>query len=73
MQNLHATPIRIDSIVDIQRGMKQPSDVRVPLDRSADIWKDLKGINMVEKRVGELLSRVRMSLARPIEYLLQIG
>jgi len=53
--------------------MKQASDVRVPFNRSVEIRKDLQRIQVVEEYVRELFGRVRMLLARPIEYLFEIG
>ena len=73
VKNLNAASVRIHTVVDIQRRMEQPSDVRVPFNRSAEIRKDLQRIQVVEEYVRELFGRVWMLLPRPVEYLLQIG
>ena len=73
MKNLNAAAIRIDPIVDVQRGMEQPPDIRMPFNQSAEIGKDLQRIEVVEKGVGELLGRYGVTLARPLKYLFQIG
>jgi len=53
--------------------MEQPSDVRVPFNRCAEIRKDLQRIQVVEEYVRELFGRVWMLLPRPVEYIFQIG
>ena len=73
MQNLNAAPIHIDPVIDMQRGMEKPPDVRVSFNRCAQVGTSLQRIQMVEECVGELFSRVRMLLARPVEYLFQVG
>ena len=73
VKNFNAASIRMHTIVDIQRRMEQPSDVRVPFNRSAEIRKDLQRIQVVEEYVRELFGRVWMLLPRPVEYIFQIG
>jgi hypothetical protein len=73
MKDLNAAAIRVDTVVDVQRGMEQPPDVRMPFNHSSEIRKDLQRIEVVEKCVSELFGRAWMLLPRPIEYLFQIG
>ncbi len=73
VQNLNSSPVRVYSVVDIQRGMEEPSDVRMPFNRSADVREGLKKIKVVEKIQGKLLGRFGALFPRPTENLLQVG
>ena len=48
MKNFNASLVFVDTIVDVQRGMKEPSDVSMRFYRSADVRVGLKGIEVVE-------------------------
>ena len=72
VKNFNASPVFVHAIVDVQRGMKKPPDVRMRSYRSADVRVGLKKIEVIEKIVSKLLGRFGMLFPRPTENLFQI-
>ena len=72
VKNLYIAALGIHAIVDIQRRMEKPPDAWMPFHRSANIGKDLQGIEVIEKSVSELLRVAWMLPARPIKDLFQV-
>ena len=73
MQNFNCSPVFVQTVVDVQRRMEKPPDLRMSSYERADVREGLKQFDMVEKIIGELLSCFGMLLPRPIENLFQVG
>jgi hypothetical protein len=73
MKDFDAAPVLVHLIVDVQRGMEKPPDLKVPFYRATDVRKGFKKIEVIEKIVGKPLSRFGVLILRPTENLLQIG
>jgi hypothetical protein len=73
MQNFNSSPFLVQTIVDVERGMKKPPDLRMSFYRSADVGKGLKRIDVVEEFIGKLPCCFGMLLPRSLENLFQIG
>ena len=72
MQNFNRSPVLVEAVVDVERGMEKPPDLRMSFYGSADVRKGLKQFNVVEKIIGKLLGCFGMLFPRPLENFFQI-
>ena len=72
MQNFNGFPVLVEAVVDVERGMEKPPDLRMSFYGSADVRKGLKQFNVVEKIIGKLFGCFGMFLPRPLENFFQI-
>jgi hypothetical protein len=73
MQNLDTSTIFIDAIVDVERRVQNPSDLRMFLQSSAQVREGFEQRHMVKKFIRELFGGFGMLLSRPLKYGFQIG
>jgi hypothetical protein len=73
VQDFDSLLLREDSIVDMQRRMKDAAHSRKTFDGFAEARKTPEKIYMVQKRGDELLGTGRMVLPGPSQNLMQIG
>jgi hypothetical protein len=73
MQNFNCSPVLVHAVVDVERRMKKPPELRMSFYGSADVRKGVKQFDVVEKIIGKLLGCFGMLLTRPLENLLKIG
>jgi len=73
MQNFNGSPVLVHAVVDVERRMEKPPELRMSFYGSADVRKGVKQFDMVEKIIGKLFGCFGMLLPRPLENFLQIG
>ena len=73
VQNFNGSPVLVQTVVDVERGMKKPPEPWMSFYGSADVRKGLKQVDVVEKIVGKLFGCFGMLIPRPLENLFQIG
>ena len=55
MQNFNCSPILVHTVVDVERGMEKPPELRMSFYGSADVRKGVKQFDVVEQIIGKLL------------------
>jgi len=73
MQNFNCSPVLVQAVVDAERRMEKPPELRMSSDGSADVRKGLKQSDVIEQILGKLLGCFGMLLPRPLENFFQIG
>jgi hypothetical protein len=73
MQNFNCSPVLVQTVVDVERRMEKPPEMRVSFYGSADVRKGSKRLDVVEKIIRKLLGCFGMLLPRLLENFFQIG
>ena len=67
MQNFNSAPVLVQAVVDVERRVEKPPELRMSFYGTADVGKGLKQFDGIEKIVGKLLGCFGMLLPRPLE------
>ncbi|HEV2199703.1 MAG TPA: hypothetical protein VGR73_07770 [Bryobacteraceae bacterium] len=62
MQNFNDSPILVQAVVDVERRMEKPPELRMSLNGSADVRQALKQFDMGKEIIGKSLGRFGMLL-----------
>ena len=73
MQNFNSASVLVQAVVDVERRMEKPPELRMSFYGSADVREGSKRLDVVEKIIRKSLGRLGMLLPRPLENLFQIG
>jgi hypothetical protein len=73
MQNFNCSPVLVQAVVDVERRMEKPPELRVSFDGSAYVRKGSKKLDMVEKIMRKLFGGIGMLFPRPLENFFPIG
>jgi hypothetical protein len=73
VQDFNSLLLEKNSIIDVQRRMKDTAHSGKAFDGFAEVRKALEKVYVVQERGDELLGSCRMVLPRPRENLTQIG
>ena len=73
VENFNGSPVLVEAVIDVERRVEKPPDVRMPFYWRADVRKGLQELEVVEKIIGKLLGCFGMLFPRPLEDFFQVG
>ena len=73
MQNFNCSAVLVQPVVDVERRVEKPSELRMFFYGSADVRKGLEQFYVLEKIIGKLLGSFGMPLPGPLENFFHIG
>ena len=73
MQNFNCSSVLVLTVVDGERIVEKPPELRMSFYGSANVREGLKQFDVLEKIIGKLLGCFGMLIPRPLENIFQIG
>jgi hypothetical protein len=67
VQNFNSSPVFVQAVIDVERRMEKPPDVRMSFYGRTDVREGLQELDVIEKIIGKLLGCFGMLLPRPLE------